>query len=245
MLFLGNSYTGVNDLPLLVERLATDGGHAVVMDRNTPGGNTLGAPQSVGEPHATNATSLGLIASDAWDYVVLQEQSTIPSIRATKDQFMKPGAQSLSASIAASDPTTETLLFQTWGRASGGTVCFSGQCATFADFFAMQDALTAGYDEVALLVSAVVAPVGEAWRTALLADPTIVLHENDGSHPNLAGSYLAACVFYATLFGESPVGLAFDAGLSPQARRSSSRPLGIRSAPRRSWPRLRPACRAS
>jgi hypothetical protein len=42
-----------------------------------------------------------------------------------------------------------------------------------------------------------------------------VLHDKDQSHPTLAGSYLAACVFLAMLFGESPVGLGGDVdGLS-------------------------------
>jgi hypothetical protein len=37
------------------------------------------------------------------------------------------------------------------------------------------------------------------------------LYDTDGSHPSLAGSYLAACVLFATLFGESPVGIASEA----------------------------------
>ena len=52
-----------------------------------------------------------------------------------------------------------------------------------------------------------VAPVGMAWKKALAADPKLVLHQPDKSHPNPTGSYLAACVFYATLFDKSPVGL--------------------------------------
>ena len=46
-----------------------------------------------------------------------------------------------------------------------------------------------------------------AWKKALAADPNLVLHQPDKSHPNPKGSYLAACVFYATLFDKSPVGL--------------------------------------
>src|SRR5881275_3253107 len=34
------------------------------------------------------------------------------------------------------------------------------------------------------------------------------LHDKDQSHPTLAGSYLAACVFLKTLFGQSPAGIA-------------------------------------
>jgi hypothetical protein len=32
----------------------------------------------------------------------------------------------------------------------------------------------------------------------------------------LAGSYLAACVFYAKIFGESPVGVNYSAGLADE-----------------------------
>jgi len=33
------------------------------------------------------------------------------------------------------------------------------------------------------------------------------LYKNDGSHPTLHGTYLAACVLYATMTGKSPVGM--------------------------------------
>lgn len=32
------------------------------------------------------------------------------------------------------------------------------------------------------------------------------MHISDGSHANAAGSYLAACVIYATITGKSPLG---------------------------------------
>ena len=35
------------------------------------------------------------------------------------------------------------------------------------------------------------------------------------AHPTTAGTYLAACVFYATLVGRTPVGLGATGGLSP------------------------------
>ena len=33
--------------------------------------------------------------------------------------------------------------------------------------------------------------------------------EEDGQHPSEAGSYLAACCMYATIYNESPVGLTY------------------------------------
>jgi hypothetical protein len=37
--------------------------------------------------------------------------------------------------------------------------------------------------------------------------PSLSLYHEDGSHPAPAGSYLAACVFYAVLLDKSPIGL--------------------------------------
>ena len=71
----------------------------------------------------------------------------------------------------------------------------------------MQDVITETYLRVAQETDAMVAPVGYAWRKALSASPGLALHVEDRSHPSMLGSYLAACVFYATLFGETPVGL--------------------------------------
>jgi hypothetical protein len=65
----------------------------------------------------------------------------------------------------------------------------------------MQDGLTMAYAQLALDAGGEAAPVGEAWRRSLAMRPTLVLHADDGSHPTLAGSYLAACVFHDVLTG--------------------------------------------
>jgi hypothetical protein len=58
-----------------------------------------------------------------------------------------------------------------------------------------------------------VVPVGLAWQRFLRHHDEPVLHDKDQSHPSPAGTYLAACVFLAVLFQESPVGIA---GLTEQ-----------------------------
>jgi hypothetical protein len=68
--------------------------------------------------------------------------------------------------------------------------------------------------------------VGEAWRrarndpagTSALERANASLFVADGSHPSAAGTYLAACVFDATLYGKSPV------GLPPVSRRTEDEP---------------------
>jgi hypothetical protein len=53
----------------------------------------------------------------------------------------------------------------------------------------------------------IVVPVGRAWQNFLSQHVQPVLYDRDQSHPTLAGSYLSACVFLATLLKVNPVGV--------------------------------------
>ena len=60
-------------------------------------------------------------------------------------------------------------------------------------------------------LGALVIPVGLAFERAYTARPEIVLHEAfDGTHPNMLGTYLAACVVYQSIYGPSVVGIEYD-----------------------------------
>ena len=56
--------------------------------------------------------------------------------------------------------------------------------------------------------------MGEAWRSALAQLPAATLWQADGSHPTAEGKYLAACVLYAAVFKQTPVGLNYRGDLS-------------------------------
>jgi len=181
VLFLGNSYTHANRLPSLVAGLAdAAGGRKIETAEHTRGGFTL-------EKHLEEGGAAEAIGKQKWDVVVLQEQSLRPV--AEKD-LMHAAARRLYAEIRKQG--AEPVFFLTWAR---------------QDQPEMQRDLDAAYFGIAAPLGAKVAPVGLAWQQALRADPKRVLHADDGSHPNPAGSYLAACVFYATLLDASPVGL--------------------------------------
>jgi len=67
------------------------------------------------------------------------------------------------------------------------------------------------YVETGNRVGALVIPVGLAFEEAYRRKPDLKLQKDyDGSHPDLIGTYLAACVSYAALYGRSPVGNAYD-----------------------------------
>ncbi len=66
---------------------------------------------------------------------------------------------------------------------------------------------------------AAVIPAGLAFARAMAMRPDVELYVADKRHPSLAGTYLAACTSYAALYGKSPVGLSYTAGLDPQLAR--------------------------
>jgi hypothetical protein len=143
--------------------------------------------------------------------VVLQEQSVVPAVVAARTREMYPAVRDLVIAIRARG--AKPILFLTWGRRDG--LPESG----YRDYRTMQSEITAGYLTIADELGVVVAPVGVAWSTALRADPELALWQADGSHPSVAGSFLAACTLYATIYHQSPVGLPAPAGLSNELAR--------------------------
>ena len=207
ILFIGNSYTYVNNLPIVLYNLALSGGDTLIYSSSAPGGYTL-------QQHTTNATTLSQINLQKWDYVVIQEQSQKPAFSPSQVQAETyPYAAQLHDSILANDSCTEIIFYMTWGRKYGD----ASNCPFYppiCTFEGMQWRLRGSYVEMADDNEALVSPVGEAFKYSRMADSTINLYSTDNSHPSLEGTYLAACTFYATIYQTSPVGLSYTAGLT-------------------------------
>ena len=118
---------------------------------------------------------------------MLQEQSTLPVKNAKR---MHENVRLFDEAIRAAG--AKTVLYMTWARRNAPE---------------SQQAITDAYTAIGRELGATVVPVGVAWQRFLREHDQPVLHDRDQSHPTLAGSYLAACVFLAVLFGESPVGI--------------------------------------
>ena len=85
---------------------------------------------------------------------------------------------------------------------------------------AAEDTIVAAYRALGNAVHAQLALAGRAWMDVIAQDPAVELYQNDGSHPDPQGSYIAACVFYEVLFDRSPVGLPAIGVTRAQARRA-------------------------
>ena len=206
VLFLGNSYTYVNNLPKLLTDMAFSTGDTLFTDENTPGGYRLMG-------HASNATSIAKIKSAQWDYVVLQDQSQLPSFPEADVQVMVyPFARALDSMIQENYACSKTVFYMTWGRKNGD----AQNCAFWppvCTYQGMDSLLALRYRKMANDNKALLSPVGALWRYLRTNHPTIELYQSDESHPSLAGTYAAACSFYAVILRKDPTLITYDGGL--------------------------------
>ena len=196
-LFLGNSYTFYNQMPDIVVNIAQSLGDTLIVDSNTPGGAKL-------QDHAqTGSVSLQKIQQEQWDAVIIQAQSQEPSfppLQVQEDTY--PYAELLVDAVRDNHSCSDPIFFMTWGRKNGDNV--NGPFyPIISTYEGMQQRLRESYLEMGNDNEAMVSPVGMAWYQIVQQYPEIELYTADESHPNIYGSYLAACVFYSMLFEKS------------------------------------------
>lgn len=190
ILFIGNSFTQRNNLPALIASLAAEAGIKVTHDLISAGGASLRTHWNAGQ--AAKA-----IASKNYDNVILQEQSTLPI---KNPERMKENIRLFDSAIKAAG--AKTVLYTTWARQHS---------------LDTQKQITTAYSEIGKELGALVIPAGPAWMRFLAKHDTPSLYDKDQSHPTLAGSYLAACVFLAVISRTNPTGNNFaPTGLSSQ-----------------------------
>ena len=73
----------------------------------------------------------------------------------------------------------------------------------------MQQRLRESYVQMAANENGTVSPVGAAWKVVRDSFPSLNLYSPDNMHPGVNGTYLAACVFYAAVFHNSPYGCTY------------------------------------
>lgn len=193
MLFIGNSFTTRNDLPNLLSLIAEEGkGITIESEVISAGGASL--------RRHWNAGAAGAITGSHWDFVVFQEQSTLPI--KNSNRFHENVREFVPAT---KESGAKMVLYMTWARRAEPE---------------NQRLLTDSYNAIGEELGATVVPVGIAWQLLITNPDAPVLHAEDGSHPTMAGSYLSACTFYATLFDGDPTNLENGIGnLTAEDRR--------------------------
>ncbi len=208
VLFIGNSYTEVNNLPQMVFNIARSMGDDMTYSSNTPGGCTF-------QGHCSNQ-SMQLICQGGWDVVVLQEQSQYPSFPQSQvEAEVFPYAERLVDSIYAHNPCAEPMFYMTWGRRDGDQQN-AQYFPVLGTYEGMDSMLCLRYTYMAEANDASLCPVGRVWRYLHDNNREINLYASDGSHPSQAGTYAAACAFYTLIFHRDPSAIEYAAGLDPE-----------------------------
>lgn len=190
-----------------MQQLATSMGDTLIYDQNTIGGYTL-------QQHCIDATTISKIFSQQWDVVILQEQSQRPAFspgQVATDVY--PYAHILDSMVHKNNACSQTMFLMTWGYKNGD----ASNCASYppiCTYAGMQARLRESYLEMATNNAANVAPVGVAWKIVRDSFATIDLYSPDQMHPGIAGSYLEACVTYASVFHKNPYGSSYKAGIA-------------------------------
>jgi hypothetical protein len=212
ILFIGNSYTYVNNMPQIVADIATSMGDTLVWDMEAPGGYTFSAHWTA------NPATLSKIKQGGWNYVVLQDQSQEPALPpALVNTDMFPYARKLDSFFNLNNPCGETIFYMTWGRKNGDI----SSCSTYAPawpyfctYESMDSIIRVRYRMMADSNQCIVSPVGAVRHYIRINYPSIELYDADESHPSPAGSYAAACAFYSTIFKKDPTLITFNYSIS-------------------------------
>ncbi len=202
VLFLGNSYTYVNNMPQILSDMASSVGDTLVFEMYAPGGYTF-------DNHGEDTASENRIQKGGWDYLVLQEQSQLPSFPV----YASNGLFGLCDRFRSYNPCGKIMFYMTWGRKNGD----AARCPEWppvCTYEGMDSLLRIRYLEMATAYKGLLSPAGAAWRYIRQNNPDINLYDPDESHPSAAGSYLVACCFYTALFKKDPTSINYDFTLS-------------------------------
>lgn len=187
VLFIGNSLTSANDLPLMVQALAKAAGKSMSVESVILGGANL-------EDHWNDGGAQRAIARQKWDVVVLQQgPSSLPESRVHLRMWTKKYAELIRKSGG------RPALYMVWPELERNA------------FF---DDVRDSYSLAASDVKGIFFPAGEVFRAAWRRDPRAPLYASDGFHPTVAGTYAAALSIYGILYRRDPRGLPAQLELS-------------------------------
>ena len=195
ILFIGNSFTGNNDMPGIFQKIARAKQKIVHVEKSWKGGASL-------RDQTLRPELFQSIKKGNWDVVVVQGWSKeFVQKNAYIDSVTLPYARQILDTISTYNPCAKILFYETWGYRDG-----SEMDSVMLSYEQMSDTIIKGYALLNSIFKHPVVPVGRTWLSFRQKYPDINLYDTDLYHPSKLGSYLAASTFYTCIFHESPVG---------------------------------------
>lgn len=195
VLFIGNSYTHMNNMPKLFEKIATSNKQNINVEMSAKSNHTF-------KMHCDRPEMFEKISSKKWDYIVIQGFSReLINDYDYIDTACIPYFNRIVDSIYRSNPCTNILLYETWGYKNG-----LNDSTHNMSYETMSDRVEMGYKYLSEMYNLPIVPVGRVWQQINTKYDEIELYAEDDSHPTITGSYLTACSFFSAIFKKLPEG---------------------------------------
>ncbi|ESU26266.1 hypothetical protein FLJC2902T_27460 [Flavobacterium limnosediminis JC2902] len=203
ILFVGNSITYFNDMPILFRDIANNKGKNVVTQMHTIGGAGF-------VDHVTNNNLYDLFRNTVWDAVVLQPGSGESAGASWPVNTTIVRGQKLLDSIKRYSPCAKVFLYEIPYGVPSST--------TYGTYQTVQTQIKDSITKMADNLHLPFVPTGESARMHYTAQQDLLLHGSyNDIHPNLNGSYLIASTMFTAIFQEPVTGATAYGGI-PQAR---------------------------
>lgn len=190
VLFIGNSYTFMNGMPSMFEKMSQKTGKNILVEHCTQGGASF-------HVHSERKELYQTIKKRQWDYVILQGYSReLTEPVEYLDTASLPYINQILDSIYANNACSNVMFYMTWGYQDG-----YGEREDINTYEKMADTVRSGYKWLGQHYGNPIVPVGMVWKEAKEKEK-INLYDADRAHPNLTGSYLIAATFYSAFFDE-------------------------------------------
>lgn len=189
ILFIGHSYFFCNDLPGLVEAIATGENKKVAVLDSSYANFTI-------VRHLSDKQTQKHLIERKWDTAIFTdfpgymmaddrvEREILPSWIEFKEKLNMLGID-------------EIYVMDNWAYRTGMV-----STVYYRTYETMQPKMTENYARTAETAEIPLIPVGSAWLEFYHRHSDFKLWTADGIHPSPTGSYLAACVIYCSLFHE-------------------------------------------
>ena len=173
ILFIGNSLTYTNNLPMLVEKEAKSKGFLIKT-------KTIANPNYAIVDHWNNGEVQKEISSKKYDYVIVQQG---PSSQSQGKKLLIEYGKKLSDLCKRNN--TKLCFFMVWPS---------------LQYYYTFDGVIKNYREAATITNSLLCPVGEVWKTHFDATNQFDYYDSDGFHPSEKGSLIAARTIVNSIF---------------------------------------------
>ncbi len=200
ILFLGNSMTYFNDMPIIFDSISNSKGKNVTVQYYAPGGTGF-------VNHVNDNNFYNLIRNNNFDIVVLQPGTSESAGYSFPVSVTADRGNTIVDSIKKYNPCVDLYLYEISNGVASST--------TYSNYFATQKVIKDSMSKLSDLMQIPLIPAGECARAYYTQNQDLLLHNSYGDvHPNLNGSYLIASAAFISIYKESVSPCNYLAGVS-------------------------------